>query len=449
MSQYKKILFFLATLGLTLGPAGQHFVLYVFLILGGGYLWKPWQWPWQWRRHLVTIGLGCLLMATAFYIPVWWGAWEMGGLGMLPPGWSKSRLGSGVTVTAAALLLMAAPWRRGLATTAQREVGFPARTFQPLVTVSQGALLWSSLISIYLVLQHITGFDPRFPQRSLPDHFQLSTGFFRVMGFTGNPLSVSGQSLSWLTCFGTLGLLVGPGNRALGTCAWAVGGLHFFAVFMAGGRTALAIALAFGALGVAVAFLRAVKGGRGIFPWVLSIALGAGALCALVVLGGYGQRALDFLHKQPERLQFWRVYNALFWEKPLWGHGYAWLDAGVRTAKYDAMGLMDFPEKFNAHNVFLETLGCAGVLGAALALGGFAMVVRTLGVYVRHDPLAHFFASGWVVAIVANALHGFTQNTFFDTSVSAFYIHSLWILLWAAAPQDAPTQDHIKGTASL
>jgi O-antigen ligase len=53
-------------------------------------------------------------------------------------------------------------------------------------------------------------------------------------------------------------------------------------------------------------------------------------------------------------------------DSPLWGQGYSNMAKGRRVMSYDAMGLRDFPERFNAHNIFFETLANIGILGSTI-----------------------------------------------------------------------------------
>jgi O-antigen ligase len=130
------------------------------------------------------------------------------------------------------------------------------------------------------------------------------------------------------------------------------------------------------------------------------------------------------------RIVFWKIHFERFLDSPYIGYGIAHLSGYLREAFYDAAGMLDFQRKYNAHNIYLETLVEVGVVGFCLLL---SVVVAGLVIFYRlckEDPLLKVLYLGNVVALVANGIHGLTQNVFFDASVMVIHLNLFWLMNW-------------------
>ncbi|MEN9825096.1 MAG: hypothetical protein RI953_841, partial [Pseudomonadota bacterium] len=85
--------------------------------------------------------------------------------------------------------------------------------------------------------------------------------------------------------------------------------------------------------------------------------------------------------------------------------------------------------KFNAHNIFLEILGISGIVGLFSYLGFLVLLFLNLKVLAGHSRERRWLLNGLLFAVVANLLHGLTQNTFFDSAVTACYLGILGLFV--------------------
>ena len=134
------------------------------------------------------------------------------------------------------------------------------------------------------------------------------------------------------------------------------------------------------------------------------------------------------------RQYFWRTYEKMFFDKPIIGQGTYWLKQGVREEYYNKMGYEKLPEKYIAHNVYLETLGSAGLLGFFWVIFGLIFLCKALNknIFYKSSKL-NPISIAFVFAFIANLIHGITQNVFFDSSVVYIYICLIVVLMWEKA----------------
>ncbi|MEI8026404.1 MAG: O-antigen ligase family protein [Pseudomonadota bacterium] len=302
---------------------------------------------------------------------------------------------------------------------------------------------WLLMLAIFCVIfffyfayQHVTGFDFRSSQSYLPN-MRFPGGSYRIQGFSGHPLTIAGISLSLVGFSSTLfkkAFIRGSRNQ---TPLLIILLTNLFFLFASGGRTALFIALGW-------LFILAILGAKNFLRWrvifLLSLVLILATL-SLVFFSSVGQRYLEMAEfgqtgNAPNRLTFWRVHWQMFLDSPFWGQGYSHLTKGVRLMYYDAMGLRDFPEKFNAHNIFFETLSNIGALGSliltALLFRVYFLLKQICATTRTSTSLFHALSAG----VALNIAHGFTQNVFFDSGVTVVLMCLLWILVWSAADRN-------------
>jgi|GEM_PF-647359 len=325
------------------------------------------------------------------------------------------------------------------------------------------ALLMCAAVWVcFLTYQAITGFEPRNVSRlALPEH-RMANGLYRSFGFYGHPLSVAGTGLTLLSFFwflfwarleeksaaqeslsgnslregaveAPLALFPKSGMWTAEICYFAGTLAGVIAVAESGGRTAMAATVVL--CGV-IPFLVRLRGSF----WKLRVVGAVSAVgVALLALAGSGMlgRIEEVLRNQQSgqgenRYVFWKTYLRMIADAPWFGQGHYWIEHGLREAYYDTTGFAGLAEKFNAHNLYLETVANIGVIGAMLALGGLWFLHSTLGRLASGaiSSQSQLMYRGLRVAVFANLLHAFTQNTFFDSNVLLPCLLLFWTCLW-------------------
>jgi putative inorganic carbon (HCO3(-)) transporter len=132
------------------------------------------------------------------------------------------------------------------------------------------------------------------------------------------------------------------------------------------------------------------------------------------------------------RVHFWKTYLAMIADRPLVGQGAYWIETGLREAYYDRLGFASLNEKFNAHNIYLESMANIGIVGALLACALLWGIFKVLGNFASQatafEPRLLFRALG--AGLFANLLHAFTQNVFFDSNVLIPFLALFWVCFW-------------------
>jgi O-antigen ligase len=291
-------------------------------------------------------------------------------------------------------------------------------------------------------VQHTSGFNLLTSGKLLDEH-RMANGQYRIFGFFGHPLSLAGAALVWFS----VALFAFSKSMTTQSKVFSVSGWLWFTVslmqsalvYMSGGRTALAVVILFWlmcALFIACSVVRS----RFLGKWfeshpasarimllslfgVLLAAVGFAVVSVAPQLsprgiggGTMGQGALG------DRPLFWQTYLAMWSDSPLLGQGYFAIEHGVRTDYYVRGGLSALRDKFNAHNIFLEILAVSGVAGLMVMLAATALLYMNLRALSGHSPERKVLLGGLALALAANLLHGLTQNTFFDSAVTACYL---------------------------
>lgn len=324
---------------------------------------------------------------------------------------------------------------------------------------SRGLLFSSVLLLSYCLYQHQTGFSLLLKSKLLAPEHQMANGSYRIFGFYGHPLSMAGASLVWLS-FGLWGVWTELRKRnsstGLNVFWWFIISLiHTGLIYMSGGRTALAVAVLFfsmliGSIAVSMLLTRflvsasKVQREKKLKRFVLPVSLSSIALLAstpFIFSSEMLQKVISFVHVRGstsgtmgqglfgDRELFWQVYLAMWRDAPILGQGYYPVQHGVRTQYYFQEGFADLRDKFGAHNIFLEILGTMGVVGFFAYLILFVLLWVNLKVLAGRSPQRKFVLGAFLIAFAANLLHGFTQNTFFDSAVSACYLAVLGIFV--------------------
>jgi len=289
---------------------------------------------------------------------------------------------------------------------------------------------------VYFAYQHLTGFDFRSSQAYLPN-MRFQGGNYRIQGFSGHPLTIAGISLS-LVGFSSMLLkraFIRGTRQQVPLLIVLLTNLFF--LFASGGRTALFIGLGW-------LFILTILGARNYLRWrvILGLSLGLVLLIIpLVLFSSVGQRYLEIANfgepgNMPNRFTFWRVHWQMLLDSPLWGQGYSNMAKGIRVMYYDAMGLRDFPERFNAHNIFFETLANIGILGSTILVFLLARAFLILKQISSSTKSSNALFKAFLVAFCLNLIHGITQNVFFDSGVTVVLMGLVWVLVWSSADRN-------------
>jgi O-antigen ligase len=374
--------------------------------------------------------IGFLLIALFYVFPladmlqVFFSSEE---IAAIPWSWSKilseSRFSSSLGITGILFLvirLITKVGRRNSGTKPAVDV-FGAFTF--------GLATGMALLLIYVLVQFFTGFNfsavaAYRSDRMLGDHF------YRATGFTNHPVSFAGWSLGILSFYWAY----------FCRCGWQSIGARFS--FALGAIVALAALYIFlsGSRFAVVAAVLVIAGGlltMGALTWRKRVALvGLAVLLSvgLIFVTGLNHRFAEMLSSSQEsifgdRMYFWQVHWALFKNSPLIGSGRYFTDALWRNREFDLLGYSSLKDKYNAHNLYLETLADVGVIGTALigilSATAFRLFFRSLR-SCRQSILAFCLAA----SIASNLLFGIAQNTFFDSPTMLITLAFFWMQIW-------------------
>ncbi len=285
---------------------------------------------------------------------------------------------------------------------------------------------WTVVFFSYLLWQHFTGFDHRMPGNILPYDFQLPDGNYRIRGLYGHPLSMAAINLAFLFFFAFIAAAPKDSCRQLIRYLSAYVSIsHLILLALTGGRTALAV----GILGLPAALILRFVRRFGIKRMALA-GVGSAALATWIGLGtGTGQRFAEVFTSKIDRFEFWKVHAKIWFSNPIIGRGPGYLDNGLRKWFYDMYGPENFTEHAVAHNVFLQALADMGIVGITASAITFFVMLSCLRRTI-HSPLSQAIIQGLVFAFLANLLHGFTQNTYFDANVTVVYLAFFFVALF-------------------
>lgn len=366
---------------------------------------------------------------------------------MIPSGFKTAKLFasrfSSAVLVSGVLMLVIAHWK-------PKTKLPPAPAFEPGLKMdffSRGLMLGLCAVMLFALVQHFLGFDYRLPDFQIGTGDLMNDGRYRAQGFYGHPLTLSTVALGvfvyyyaqvlnlteyyhhlprktfWRFFFGV----------AIAICVSAL-----TLIFVSGSKMALAIAgLVFLILPLCFSGRSKLKLRNLLVLWTSGVAF----LAAATYVSGAYQRFLEVVNPLDadrffgDRLIFWRVHWQMFLDRPILGQGYAFLDQFLRNDYYDKLGYASTPEKFNAHNLFLETLACAGSVGFTILIIIAVCLVVIFARASRKQWYTRVQYNASLCALAANLLHGLTQNTLFDSSVMYIYLTFLWLLIWNLAEE--------------
>jgi O-antigen ligase len=288
----------------------------------------------------------------------------------------------------------------------------------------------------FIVLQLFTGINLRHNIEDV-DHHRMFGSVYRVWGFYGHQLSLASVCLAHGIFFAWLlrqtyhnaeikngdPNMLAPIKRDLVT----IGLINAFILAATGGRIATVIF----ALTVCLIFISKELLRR--FSWALISMVIACAVFIYLRLKPFIDDPQDFEMKL-QRISFWRVHWRIFLDHPWIGRGFGVLHAGERVEYYNRLGYENLKDKYNAHNFYLETLTNLGVIFTAVTAAALYRAAKEMWVFCKKYN-ATIIGKGFALSLVMNAVHGFTQNTFFDSHVVFGYwylfIPFFWLIVFS------------------
>lgn len=323
----------------------------------------------------------------------------------------------------------------------------------PLKYFLSGLLPASIFICLALIYQYYTGIDYHsFKGKILESTELLDNGKYRVNGFYGHPLTVAGvglayASFTWSLLWQTIVnknsskidfLFINSKRFVPQISLTIITFCNFIIVILSSGRTA---GVACVLMLVCVPLVLGIKKK----PIITLLTVFTVLISSFFIIKQYGLlERIGFTTSSLSQSQsldtgnyrqyFWKVYTKMFIDKPIVGQGNYWLKAGVRENYYNKMGYENLPEKYNAHNNYLEVLGSGGLLAAFWILTSLLIIAKILYKKLKEQNKEYNILSFcFSIMIFSNLVHALTQNVFFDSSVVYIYISLTYIVMWQIA----------------
>lgn len=126
-----------------------------------------------------------------------------------------------------------------------------------------------------------------------------------------------------------------------------------------------------------------------------------------------------------DRLAFWDANWQMVKDRPILGHG-DHLNTAYRAKYYERIGLGGFERMYEAHNMYLQVVVNAGVVGLGVFLAWYAWYLGLAARLIKQG----FVGKVALQTLVALALGGVTQNAFQDSEVRfalTLFCVSLWL----------------------
>lgn len=320
----------------------------------------------------------------------------------------------------------------------------------PLKYFLAGLLPASILICLTLIYQHNYGIDYRSLKGGLLAETELlDNGKYRVYGFYGHPLTVASVGLAYvsftwsLLCY----YLVNKNNIQFNFIPFTnrkyiseislsiITFCNFIIVILSSGRTASITCFA---LLVFIPIILCIRKKPILtittvfFIFISSYFIGNRfGIIDRIIFTTKSVTQSHSLDAGNYRQYFWEVHTKMFLDKPIIGQGNYWLKAGLRENYYDKLGYEDIPEKFNAHNIFLEILASGGLLASVWILIFSYLICKLINKQLNAQKNGYVFLIFCLYFMyISNIIHSFTQNVFFDSSVVYIYIALIYVIIW-------------------
>jgi tetratricopeptide (TPR) repeat protein len=139
-----------------------------------------------------------------------------------------------------------------------------------------------------------------------------------------------------------------------------------------------------------------------------------------------------------DRLGWWRQALGAFWQRPFGGWGAGSFPVINLLFRHDQLTAAD------AHSVPLQWLGETGLVGFALAIGAWLLLLKTtLATVRRHAGQHHWAAAALMAAVIAYSLHCFYDWDWDIPGVTLPVLVALGVLIGAfAAPPGQAFRPH-------
>jgi O-antigen ligase len=337
------------------------------------------------------------------------------------------------------------------------------------VSLLKGYLGASLLFLVLALIQYCYGFSLK-TFEVMPMEERLPTGYYRVRGFYGHPLSLASVALFYLAFFLTLltfsfkkfsmpflNIKTRNGKemnfRNLSGVLSFLVFANFIVLLLTGSRSATVIGISFFLAFVFFLFYKSLQKTN-----LIRAMKGLMVLLVAFVFILYGLKELGVFEKlinglasflktgqldpNDHRTVFWRVYLTMFLDHPLGGYGTTWVETGVRERYYDLLGYGSLKDKFNAHNNYLELLGALGLIGASI----FTYVTFKLGSYfalLLNGSSLRFLKWPFFMGLLINLCQALFQNVFFDSSVTYAYLGLMMPIMALSLVNPHPTAEAI------
>ncbi len=153
---------------------------------------------------------------------------------------------------------------------------------------------------------------------------------------------------------------------------------------------------------------------------------------------GYTERIVEAVQRlssnghMDNRGIFREIYTQMIFDHPWFGNGSYWISQGLRDHYFVELGYANLNERnFAAHNIYLELLASGGVICMAVVLYGIWKIQNILKRFVMtvHNQNRALWVA-FVVAFLANAGHGLTQNNFLESSTTYTFFYLLIVIIW-------------------
>lgn len=292
-----------------------------------------------------------------------------------------------------------------------------------------GMLAASLFLLIYVWLQHAFGFDYREPSFFLSENKKLLIGTYRSLGFFGHPLSLASVSLALLGYYLTLFKEKIDSSLSLRKIYLGICVCHFIMLSITGSRMPFFIGVCFIIFVFGASFNKRFSLIKSLSLFFLILFILSFSFFYFGLHNRYMELWQLFQSGGLNRTAFWSVYWQMFLDKPFFGQGSLWITQGIRDHYYLLLGYTSLPEKYNAHNIYLEILASAGIIGSIAVIFCLLKAKFFLKKNVKNQD-GQIFLKAFGSALFLNAIHGLTQNTFFDTNLIYIYWTFLWIFLW-------------------
>lgn len=267
------------------------------------------------------------------------------------------------------------------------------------------------LYTAYAVLQRYTGVDLANGLTARLGQHRFAYGTFRVSGLMGHPISLSYNLM--LLFFFCLSMVKRSGlSLQQYRSIWTSIGLVIVLLFLSGSRWPVAVC------GMVLAITEAR---RLLHLWKYVLVGASGLASALVLEGTLLSRVTELWQQiqnhQVPRFEFWRIHWQIFLDHPWWGTGYVRYKE-VAARYYEAAQISGLNERYNAHNIYLQTLADGGVM-ATTGLLAFLCVITLGGWALRRRSLLLLQVS------LCTILGGLMQNVLRDST----YLYALSLML--------------------